>query len=68
MCPEPKTAREILRRCNIAPGDFHALPSAQVESLVATAREYGYRAPRNANGSRARYWHAFLTRRAGRTS
>lgn len=57
------TAADILSRCR-ARGDFHALPSAAVESLLGEADSYGYRKPRNANGSRGRYWHAYLVRRA----
>lgn len=42
--------------------DFHALPSNDVDSVVQAADEYRYRAPRHANGSRARYFHAYLQR------
>lgn len=45
---------------------FHALPSAAVEALLRLADADGYRKPRNANGSRARYYHARLIRAAGR--
>jgi hypothetical protein len=60
-------AREILRQCR-APigGDFHALPSDTVAALLGEADAYGYRKPRNANGSRGRYWHGHLQRVAGR--
>ena len=46
--------------------DFHALPSATVESIIAAANSVKYRQPRNANGSRARYFHARLVRAANR--
>lgn len=42
--------------------DFHALPSDTVERILNAANERKYRAPRNANGSRARYFHAMLVR------
>jgi hypothetical protein len=45
--------------------DFHALDSAQVESIIAAADEVKYRKPANANGSRARYFHSYLCRAAG---
>ncbi len=60
-------AREILRRCGAAERhDFHALHSDIVARIIAEADAYGYRAPRNANGSRARYFHAHLVRTAER--
>lgn len=46
--------------------DFHALPSDTVESIIAAADSVKYRRPRNANGSRARYFHARLVRLANR--
>jgi hypothetical protein len=46
--------------------DFHALPSGQVERIIEAADSVRYRQPRNANGSRARYFHARLVRTAGR--
>ncbi len=56
-------ATRILTACN-AYGDFHALPSSAVDLLIDFADIHRYRKPRNANGSRARYFHAYLTRRA----
>jgi hypothetical protein len=44
--------------------DFHALPSSAVESIIESANRFKYRKPRNANGSRGRYWYALLHRRA----
>lgn len=44
--------------------DFHALNSAQVESVIAAADARGYRKPASANGSRARYFHQYLRRAA----
>lgn len=43
---------------------FHALPSDVVLRIADAARAYGYREPKNANGSRARYFYAYLTRAA----
>jgi hypothetical protein len=61
------TARAILQCCGVPLGaDFHTLHSNQVESLIAEADRAGYRKPKNANGSRGRYFHAYLTRVAAR--
>lgn len=66
-------ARDILRRCGCASGDgkywdFHRLPTNTVGALIAEADAAGYRAPENANGSRARYFHAALVRQAERAA
>jgi hypothetical protein len=54
-------AIEMLRDCDVPlDSNFHALRTVQVASLLEAARHYGYRAPRNANGSRGRYFHAML--------
>lgn len=42
--------------------DFHTLRSEQVSALLAKADEFKYRAPKNANGSRARYFYAYMVR------
>lgn len=42
--------------------DFHTLNTDQVLALVDMAKSWGYREPKNANGSRARYFFAFLAR------
>ena len=62
-------AAEILRACGGAAGpgewwDFHRLPSSSVREVIAAADAAGYRAPKNANGSRARYFYAALVRQA----
>ncbi len=44
--------------------DFHALPSAAIDRLLDEADRVRYQKPRNANGSRARYFHDMLQRRA----
>ncbi len=62
---DPATARDIIARCG-AEGDFHALSSEVVERLLDFAGQYGYRKPKNANGSRGRCWHAHLQRVARR--
>jgi hypothetical protein len=46
--------------------DFHALDSDQVGRITAAADHWKYRKPRNANGSRARYFYALLQRCARR--
>lgn len=62
-------ATEILARCGVPVGaQFHALRASTVESLIAEADAYGYRAPRVRNGSCGRYWHDYLQRVAGRYS
>jgi hypothetical protein len=56
-------ASRILSLCNITPKvDFSTLSTNQVDDLVAESIRYGYRKPKNANGSRGRYFHAYLTR------
>lgn len=57
-------ALQILHSCNAYNVDFHALQSEFVDRLVAAADARGYRKPRNANGSRARCFHAYLMREA----
>lgn len=58
-------ARAVLAQSNIAIGqDFHTLRSSQVESLLVSADLLKYRKPKNANGSRARYFHDLMQRRA----
>jgi hypothetical protein len=57
-------AQAILVECG-AVGDFHALPAATVDALLEHADSLKYRKPKHANGSRGRYFHAYLTRRAG---
>ena len=65
----PDTAKNILRLCGVPLGaDFHTLRIDTVESLLLHADECRYRKPKNASGSRGRYFHAFLQRRANRES
>lgn len=44
--------------------NFYALPTDAVERILEAAKDWKYRKPRNANGSRARYFHAALVRAA----
>ncbi len=63
------SARRTLQGLNIAAGeDFHVLSSSQVDGILEEANKVGYRKPKNASGSRARYFHAFLQRKAGRSN
>jgi hypothetical protein len=60
-------AAELLRRAGVTPGaDFCTLRSDQVCALLAEADLVKYRKPKNANGSRGRYFHEFLQRVARR--
>lgn len=60
-------ARNVLMACGVQIGeDFHRLRSEKVIRLVAWAKSDKYRAPKNANGSTARYYHAKLQRAAVR--
>jgi hypothetical protein len=44
--------------------DFHTLSPSQVEGLLEEADRVRYQKPKNANGSRGRYFHARLQRQA----
>lgn len=56
-------ARAIFSRAKINPHvDFHALRSEQVEALLIAADAWKYRKPKDANGSRARSFHAYVSR------
>ncbi len=55
-------ARNILSTLGAGHRDFHSLRSSVVEDLANEARARGYRKPRDANGSLARYFHAYLRR------
>lgn len=60
-------ALDSFERLGINPAeDFHALNHAAVERLLGEADRVGYRQPRGANGSRARYFHARLIRAAAK--
>jgi len=58
-------ARAILASLNIGLGqNFHTLRASQVDGLIAAADFARYQKPRNANGSRGRYFHDRLQRLA----
>lgn len=60
-------ARRILEWCGIPLGaGFYTLSSEQVDALLVQADNWRYRKPANANGSRARYFHAFMQRMAAK--
>ena len=46
--------------------DFHTLPASTVDRITEAANERKYRKPPNANGSRARYFYAYLQRSLGK--
>lgn len=59
------TAYDILQKCGIPLNDdFHRLSSEQVDKLLTFADLHKYRKPHNANGSRGRYFHAYVNRKA----
>ena len=67
MAMSKDDARALARRYSIPlDRDFHALDTDTVESIIAAADSVKYRRPANANGSRARYFHAYLARSAKR--
>lgn len=54
-----------LQMCRIPLGaDFHQLSTTQVDALLGEADRTRYQKPKNANGSRARYFHDRLQRHA----
>jgi hypothetical protein len=65
VASERINARAVLTAANITIGqDFFTLGSSQVCRLLEEADRVRYQKPRNANGSRGRYFYALLTRRA----
>lgn len=64
---ERNYARSVLAQAEINLGaDFHTLPSSKVDALLTEANRVGYRKPKHANGSRGRYFHDMMQRRATR--
>lgn len=58
-------ARAALTLINAELGqDFHTLSAEQVDRILKLADHHRYRKPKNANGSRARYYYQLLQRRA----
>lgn len=61
-------ARAIINVYCIPPGrDFHTLNSQHVQNIVDAAKARRYKAPKNANGSTARYFYAYLNRVLGQS-
>lgn len=59
------SARATLAWCGINVGsDFHTLRQEHVDKLLQCADTDRYQKPKSANGSRARYYHDRLQRRA----
>lgn len=62
-------ARQVFIMWNISPDqDFHVLSSSQVDEILKEADRVRYQKPRNANGSRARYFYERMQRHARRVS
>lgn len=58
-------ARDIAHRYAIPlHSDYHALPWSTVQRVINAANDHGYRQPKNASGSRGRYFFDYLQRRA----
>lgn len=62
-----QNAQAVLAAINAAIGqDFHTLTTSQIELVLEEADRVRYQRPRNANGSRARYFYQLLQRQAQR--
>lgn len=46
--------------------DFFTLSSDQIDTLLERAKAFKYRHPKNANGSKARYFYAYVSRLASK--
>ena len=56
-------ARALCNVYGINPAvDWHAMPSAMKEAVLRAADARKYQKPKNANGSRGRYFAAYLAR------
>lgn len=56
-------ARALCNAFGIDPRiDWHAMPSAMKEAVLRAADARKYNKPKNANGSRGRYFAAYLAR------
>lgn len=59
-------ARNKVRHAGISLHDnFFTLPASKVSVLLEVADEMGYQKPKNANGSRGRYFFAYLQSNRG---
>jgi hypothetical protein len=61
MTDKKAAALALLPRLDLA-ANYFTLSSSTVLELVDVARAVGYRAPKNRNGSTARYFFAYLAR------
>jgi len=62
---DPAKSKQVLDDLGIpTESDFHALSSDKVEMLLKEAIKQKYHKPKNANGSRARYFFYRLQRAA----
>jgi hypothetical protein len=62
-----QNARAVLAMTHASVGqDFHTLSSEQVDVILAEADRVKYQKPKNANGSRGRYFYQKLQRDAQR--
>ena len=52
----------LVAQFDIPTGDFYTLTSSEVARVIEAADFVRYRQPRDANGSRGRYFHARLMR------
>jgi hypothetical protein len=60
-----RNALQVLRSINARPDqDFHTLSASQIEALLIEADRQRYQKPKNANGSRGRYFYALIQRQA----
>lgn len=56
-------AHDVLQRCKIVAGaNFFTLSAREVSALLREADKVKYRQPKNANGSRGRYFYARVCR------
>jgi hypothetical protein len=62
-----KTAEGILTRCHLSETpNFFTLSDNDKEDLLREADAVKYRKPKSANGSRARYFYAYVLRAANK--
>lgn len=59
---QPLDACAVLDRLGVRSANFFTLPPSKVVELLEVADAVGYRKPKNANGSRGRYFFARLQR------
>ena len=63
----PQLARSLAKRHGFSLGqNFFVLSASTVCQILDAADSVGYRKPKNANGSRGRYFYAYLNRAAYR--